>query len=431
MCKKAVSFILSLCFIISLNATTFASEGIPDTVIKIDLADGAVTADIVLDELNEINNSFADDTSKIVSITELLFRCKLDQIVNKNDPDLDLSVFWDPNSKNTDDLNYFSRDILAKKRTLIALQTDYYDASSNLSINNSIIGSENAKLNVYEWMEYRDTSVDSDIPSGVGIDYAIYFIKTDGCWLITDIVFDDEATDMLKNPEISVDELVELRNYQPAVNEGEVLAGAENSVNALSGYYTSLDVDRTTNYAINYSRNDEYSTTYYNSNFPSYSSDCQNFASQCIWYGLGGTDDYAHIHNKYWPMKSSGSYPWYANESSHSSSWTVCDYFADLISNVSSSREGPHGTIYSGISKARSGDIIQFDEEGDGEYEHSFVVVAVTGTYGSRTSSNIVVCAHTRNRNNYNLSQCYVSSYTYRTIHITYDWRQSDPNPTQ
>ena len=188
-------------------------------------------------------------------------------------------------------------------------------------------------------------------------------------------------------------------------------------------------------YAITYSSNSS-GTSSYNPLFANYASsggDCQNFASQCIWYGLGGTNDYSHIHGKSKPMVTGGNHQWYqsdiSGDCSQQWSWTSCTAFGTYIQN-SSGKEGPNGTIYDGIKDARVGDLIQFSKNNNSSYDHVYVVVvAANGTQGSRTPSQLIVCAHTTNRLSCSLAEVYTSKYTWRTIHVTYDWRKADPHP--
>ncbi|NTU99378.1 hypothetical protein HGA64_05260 [Candidatus Falkowbacteria bacterium] len=146
---------------------------------------------------------------------------------------------------------------------------------------------------------------------------------------------------------------------------------------------------------------------------PNYNpSDCQNFASQCVWYGFGGTNSSTNINSKDFPMIGSGTRAWYqtATQYDDSLSWINVISFADYVSSSSTSTRGIFGWINNNnLSYAEVGDTIQIYSSSQGWY-HTYVVNAVTGTSGSRTNSNIWVCAHTSNRNNERLDTVIGSS---------------------
>lgn len=156
-----------------------------------------------------------------------------------------------------------------------------------------------------------------------------------------------------------------------------------------------------------------YASMYYNSVNPTFgeaSADCQNFASQCVWAGLGGTGTSATeipavsksivgssapnvwCHNQSTTYYSNAYYNW---------AWDNVHGFAKLISTNTSSSIGPYGSfITSGaISSAKVGDVLfaNIDQNASAtldNIDHAMVVTAVTGTLGSRTVSDIKVAAH-------------------------------------
>ena len=162
-----------------------------------------------------------------------------------------------------------------------------------------------------------------------------------------------------------------------------VMTPMVSSLNPLTRSYAST-------YAYTYSCDDQslWTTSSYNSNYPSYNPrDCQNFASQCIWYGLGGTNLSYYINNKLHPMISSGSVAWYESGTQYdaSSNWISCGSFWDYVNcTTSPSNGGLYGLpMYQSIAYAEPGDTIQCDN-GDG-FGHTYIVYAVTGTYGAET----------------------------------------------
>jgi len=154
--------------------------------------------------------------------------------------------------------------------------------------------------------------------------------------------------------------------------------------------------------------------------------DCQNFGSQCIWYGLGGVNDASMIDGKYFPMVDNGKTDprsWYSTSIKYDTPntyvWTGVDHFDDYIDDSGYNIQGPYGTIYSGIAYAERGDLIQIRANSTSDYHHTYVVYGVQGTAGSRTKDDIWISAHTTDRENQKLSDfCTYSLSNMRTIHI-------------
>lgn len=148
--------------------------------------------------------------------------------------------------------------------------------------------------------------------------------------------------------------------------------------------------------------------------------DCQNYGSQCVWYALGGLETTAAVNGHNLPMigPSYSSRNWYNDKFGyHSASWTACDPFASYVNNGNVSVMGLYGIIYSGVANAEVGDIIQISNDGGITYGHTFVVTKVTGTAGSRTTSNVWVCSHTTDLTTTALSTV-TSSGTFKTVRV-------------
>lgn len=145
-----------------------------------------------------------------------------------------------------------------------------------------------------------------------------------------------------------------------------------------------------------------------NPTFGKASADCQNFASQCVWAGLGGESKgsikvppvvYDSVYG------SSNQRLWQHNNYSQTApygygwNWDHVDGFAWLIdSAVSANGVGPYGWVNFGtLAYAEPGDVIIWDTGGApalGNLDHAMVVTKVSGTSGSRTINNIYICAH-------------------------------------
>lgn len=154
------------------------------------------------------------------------------------------------------------------------------------------------------------------------------------------------------------------------------------------------------NYARTWSVNDgtHSGTSYNNSQFKyfSYQNDCQNFVSQCVWYGLGGRASSSMDK----PMYSS----WWANNSNTSSTWywTKTSYFKNhIISNYNNNGYGLQGYEVS-VDQVKVGDYIYVPG-------HVMFITAVNdyNNNGSIEYDEIEITAHTNNRKDKNLHILY------------------------
>ena len=178
---------------------------------------------------------------------------------------------------------------------------------------------------------------------------------------------------------------------------------------------------------------------------------CQNFASQCVWSGLregysGATSNTAYPAVSGSIVGTSAPYVWCRRESTSGLAyplnwaWDNVSSFAELIRRSSSSSTiGPRGSTYYGhLRYTALGDVISWDAEGhpaSGTLNHAMVVTGTTGTYGSRTKTNLKVAANTRattsayqTLDSYAPST-YVDSY-FTTCHITGGYYPVAKNPS-
>ena len=216
---------------------------------------------------------------------------------------------------------------------------------------------DKAEVIVYEAYEIIDAWT-PNLKQFTGTLYTISFTKSENIWLMTDIMTNDEDDASFRDSEIDLKSLVPM----PIDIESKEISyiainqEPENKVDVIS--YGYVDTNMFVYYAQQY-----FST--YNSLFKSYSSDCQNFASQCLWYSLGGTNTQSAINNKEWPMVTGGQnyQQWYhtqTGESDPNGNWINVDSFANCIQSSTSSSQGLRGIVSTGIANAVVGDIIQY-----------------------------------------------------------------------
>ena len=266
------------------------------------------------------------------------------------------------------------------------------------TINSITITGDKAIAKCYEYYEY--TYKNDPIRSSRGTEYQITLIKRNNKWEILEINTNNELENLLAQTEDTSRKYIFDLEEEPTEE-----ADFYEKTNVTKGTTHAYNRARAAQYALDYSSSSS-GTGEYNSNFPSCTWDCQNFASQCVWYGLGGINEPNAISNKNKPMITATGRKWYcSSQSSNTSSWTVVGNFRNYVVSESEGEEGIYGIRYAvgNAEKAQKGDIIQI-RNSSGTWHHSYVINNVTGTYGSRTISNLYVCAHTTNRKNENLS---------------------------
>ncbi len=130
--------------------------------------------------------------------------------------------------------------------------------------------------------------------------------------------------------------------------------------------------------------------------FSNLGGDCQNFASQVIY--AGGA-----------PMDEVGSYKWYYYGSGNRApSWTGVYWMKLYILN--NAGKGPHGILYSSISYLYCGDMVMFDWDGDGSYDHTAVIYS--------PGNSPTLSAHTQDMLDEPLSS-FGSAQSYVYIHLS------------
>ncbi len=280
-----------------------------------------------------------------------------------------------------------------------------------------------------------------------GDRYEVKFGNVHGVWCIVDIVSEemiaygmtpdsfDLAASLAQFDRLQKqDPVVQTVEPENGVEEGAEPAALNDSVNT----YWYYNRDNAAAYAYTYTT-DSYTASsgnnpnFQNDNFSDYTEyggNCQNFASQCIWAGLGGSDTSDIIDNLKFPMDTSGSseeYKWYGNgQWATTGSWTNTHNFYDYVSASSTEKIGtrmnasiyilPAGQSFSSISNATTrllGAVLQvYGSDEYGDYSHSILVTGVTGTgFG-----NITFCANSPMRKAARLSD--YSRFTSNSIRV-------------
>lgn len=395
---------------------------------RTELSPFAKTATSTLESIR--NNCCMTDEVVIKTTVELFLQLETDQLCNWMYADYDFSPFFPENYENIKSVQYYLDKCRVQKEISKINQTIIPWSNIDFTYNNEEYSEDSASIDLYVILQYIGSESDRAV-STIGTDYHMTLHKNEKQWLITEISTSDDSDYII--------------DYSAMLRAGihPYIESSSSTLDPISSPDNTNDLHSDPNwqsYTISPSRFIQYATAYslsYNSKFGNFSSaggDCANFASQCIWYGLGGVNTTSSISGMNWPMvniSSGNSRNWYQNGPSmgydESHAWIHCEKLKSYIVAGGYHIEGLTGTSTAGVSYAKVGDIIQVDWENNGTFDHSFVVVGVTGTNGSRTLANITVCAHTNDLYNVLLSTFNSSSFRFRTLHITKSWKFIPP----
>ena len=239
-------------------------------------------------------------------------------------------------------------------------------------------------------------------------EHVITLRKVDGVWKIVFDDYEDYLWRFLNATGISMDEFLSSMNI---INELPITPSSPNG--PTGNCYFSPDesshvYDRSS--AVDYAHVWATAAPLYNPDYYDFSSeggDCTNFVSQAIHEGGGGL------------MVGANTEGWYYNSvSDYASAWTGVNFFYRfLVPDYDKWSAGPEGCSVD-KDDAEIGDVIQYDWENDGDWDHSVIIVfSVDMGYGDMDH---LVAAHTDDVDNYPfLSYFYTyDDMVYRFLHI-------------
>lgn len=317
-------------------------------------------------------------------------------------PSNELSYF-----KSTNDYLYAIRD---------ALDWSVYDDNQEFTDFEVEITGDTANASIVETYTYY---LDSDFESDYCFrkrGYDIQLIRNpDGHWSVDTITIqgsDDSYSPMPINISKAVSDITQEReamNFVDALpaTEFEIYEKPVNSNNQMAAnssyYWWVYDVDAGVAHA----------EEFYNSVDPTFGEadqDCANFASQCVWAGLGGTgtkDDLPALSDDYlggteFPnLWRRGMASTYYDQYKYNWTWDNVIGLTNMIKVSTAKAEGPFGnTHYGNLNYAAAGSVIAYTNSSVAEsynLAHAMYVTDVTGTVGSRGVSNVWIAAHNSN----------------------------------
>ena len=190
-----------------------------------------------------------------------------------------------------------------------------YNFTLATTVLNTEVGDDCATVELYAHITFQYE--EGGETAECGDRYQVTFGKVGGTWCIVDIVSEEMIaygmTPDSFNLDAAIAEFDRLQEQGPVVQmvepENQTDGAAEPAaLNDAVNTYRYYNRDNATAYAYTYTT-DSYTgssgnnTNFTNDNFSYYSDgNCQNFASQCIWAGLGGSDTSDDIDSLKFPM---------------------------------------------------------------------------------------------------------------------------------
>jgi len=260
--------------------------------------------------------------------------------------------------------------------------------------------------------------------------YTFELQNVDGKWMIADVTTNDPWELEMDFEYKPLDVQAEILNLlaedvqvkaDPSVIDNNKLKEPELGARATM-YTWTYDASAAVDYAEDHYDDTSNSVFGYTSG-----NNCQNFSSQCVWAGLGGSGSSTTARPAV-PTSRAGTdvfNVWCRNQNTSyydefyfNWSWDNARGFMKLMQASSSSAEGPYGNGYysDGVELADVGDVLCVNWEGtpdEDSMDHAMFVTEVTGTSGSRTKSNVKIAAHTSATNS---AYQTLSSYTSTSI---------------
>jgi hypothetical protein len=151
--------------------------------------------------------------------------------------------------------------------------------------------------------------------------------------------------------------------------------------------YSILNKEETLPRSVRYDRSRvvQYAETWWSRPNPKYLEfpvDCTNYVSQCLYAG-GAPMDYTGKRGSGW---------WYAGKQGSTELWSFSWAVAHSLQTfVPSSRKGLRGTLVSSAQQLQPGDMISYDWDGDGRFQHNTIII------GLDANGEPLVNAHTYN----------------------------------
>lgn len=283
------------------------------------------------------------------------------------------------------------------------------------------------RASVRETAEFRYT--DSDRPSVYETYYTVDLLKLEGRWLVADVTDGTRFDKLYKKYGASFNERANLSQFAKQLAQENCTVHFPDPGSG-GGNRIPYSGKNAAAYAYTYSRRhmDETRADVYNAQFMGYAGeggDCQNFASQCMWAGFGGSQTSAAIRGRSLPMDTAGTNQWFGRAAGGGAlnySWLSCQTFRQYLTG---SRDGVGqggsnaagdagmyatvldvgtGSALTGVAPQELVGATAHVEGSGGSYSHAIVLTAATGN----SRSQIWFCGHTKDITHVKLGDYYI-----------------------
>lgn len=261
-----------------------------------------------------------------------------------------------------------------------------------------------ATVNITELLTWQ--YADYDLPSAARIHYNVIMVNDGTRWRVAEVIAPEEVFDQQYiignkpfslSTEISAFDEATLaeQEYLDNLQTQGLLSANQQTPGAKSGY----DIEAAVAYARKWAM-DRNSPP-----FLDFASDCMNFASQCVYVGLGGSSS-SHDTNY---MDTTGSNTWYWNDYD---AWVSCEDFRDYIESSDAQLVTEHTQTTGDLPVWYPGEwtgSVAHVEGRDGPLAHAIFIT----DSASPTRKDMYFCAHTTDRLNERVSAYYPTGDMY------------------
>lgn len=267
------------------------------------------------------------------------------------------------------------------------------------------------------------------LPSGARIEYEVTLVNTGDDWLVAKVIAPNEYFDqkyIMGDTKFNLTEALTRFDEKMAIEqemyETYLTDLGENSTEKVEPLATnksySYDVDKAVAYARKWALGRNIGKGSGTDRFISFDKDCMNFASQCVYAGLGGSETTHDI--EYMDKSGNGiTEKWYWNDYE---SWCSCSDFRAYVSNSDSNSINLKTNIY----EIAAGGQLSFWVDPTGSVAHvdsnvSYGHAIFITDYESLLLKDLYFCAHTTDRLNEKYGVHYADSPAYIIVPLSLD----------
>lgn len=190
---------------------------------------------ILIDYFTAQTQEYPSETQRIMDILTVFFDARRSRFENPGLADFDFSIFWgDASPAQMENLHYFERSVKLYKELFFALSSRAVTPRTNLTFKQISISEKEAVVECYEELVYTHYSQKNGLnsfESAIGLAYRITLRQYGTTWLIVNIEFYDEATERLRDTNVSIESIV-ARTYESATTPmpSEVIHGGNQTL---------------------------------------------------------------------------------------------------------------------------------------------------------------------------------------------------------